>query len=279
MNRIIKIIVLFVAAGVLIGTPPYEPYVRNLAYEVIPGEDGNPGGGLKITWDEPYDAPYRGSGCWARPGDPEDWLYIIEVDGIGIDTTDQFEYYLYTPCLSVEVLSFDGEDSYANDWLDFGAVETRHVDVQSIFSEVVAPSAFGFDSYGYPWVYMVDLFVREDRIDYYLTIDDDNRPALTSPSIPVEPYDWLINEEENYTALQEGYYEDITVISDRWGFQLQQDINDDAEYGLKFIGEDSLLHYAKLYVKKLYEWEGGYSLEFRVACQPVPELRWVAVSP
>lgn len=114
MYKSIKIVFLvIVGVVVLVGTPPYEPYVRNLTYEVIPDEKGNPGGGLKLAWELPLEGPYHGSGCWARSGDPEAWLYIIEVDGIEIDTTHELEYYLYTPGAEVMVNSFDGEESYS----------------------------------------------------------------------------------------------------------------------------------------------------------------------
>lgn len=198
MHRSIRIFFLVIVAAILligIQLNVYEPYVRNLTYEVIPDEDGNPGGGLKLTWEPPWDGPYRGSGCWGRSGDPEDWLYIIELDGKYIDTTGELEYHLYTPGSQLVVCSFNGDEDVYDEGR--GRIELR----SDIFKRQAyelsgpGPSGIGWSS-GSGEIDIISMISEEyqDDIDCYFTDFAHNYGGTYHLASPSE----LVNDEGNF---------------------------------------------------------------------------------
>lgn len=286
MHRKIKLVLpVVVAAILLVGTQldVYEPYVRNLTYEVIPDEEGNPGGGLKLTWEPPWEGPYRGSGCWARQKDLDDWLYIIEVDGVGIDTIHELEYYIYTSGAEVRVNSFDGRESYSG-WSSQLDLEPVNLG-ESWVCELNGPDKGGifFDtSRGWWKTYRIDTTCC-DSIDCYFTDfakGFEGTLYLASPSElgNDEGNTWLPADGWRSTAISGdlGNGLDIIAIVPYEGYASLS--TDSAAEGATFSVRTQEGHYGLIQIKRIDEEDWG-EVVIQGLFQPIQGLRWMAVQP
>jgi|GEM_PF-2363953 len=283
MNRVLKASILFIIlAFVLLGIPPYEPYVRNLTFEVIPDEKGDPGGGLKLAWEPPWDGPYHGSGCWGRYGDPEDWLYVIVVDGEEIDTTEALEYYLYTPGGGISVHSFDGEYVYEESWSGRLDLEAMYFDETWVW-ELNGPEESGifFDtSRGWWKTYPMDTTYR-DSIDCYFTdfAQGSEGPFyLTSPSELGNDAGntWLPADGWRTTGISgdlSGDIDSITVVP----YDGYEGVSaDSAVAGATYAVRTQEGYYGLIQIIRMGG-EGWEEIVIEGRFQPIQGLRWVAL--
>lgn len=136
----------------------------NLAYEVIAGQDGNPGGGLSLTWNLPQSklvpSRYRVSGG----GDDQ------------IVTTNACDWFL--PSSEVRVSAIYGEDESESAIIETWAMWTISFELWP--ADTANPSlvcAIAFDTTGIANTYSLDDQGNWSRIDYYMN----QGPALSSP--------------------------------------------------------------------------------------------------
>jgi len=111
MFRSIKIVFLvLVGAVILIGTPSMQG-PSNLSAEAIPDKDGNPGGALKLTWEEPEFTPGSGGGCWGSSEEEADeWHYDVYLDGVLVaEEITGTEYDLYVQGGVIEMTAVWGD--------------------------------------------------------------------------------------------------------------------------------------------------------------------------
>jgi len=246
-------------ALVIVGCEPIDtPPVENLNYTIVNDQDGNPGGGLKLTWSAPADA------------EPDE--YIVSVDGVDQVAVETTEDYVYTPGAKIEVFAVYNEDKSAAVELDFGVVETT-LEVWSVDDlDPAHPSAFGFADDGNASTYAVSVESNWPMIDYYIA----SGPNLASPSdhLPTP-----INNEENANSSETGTYDGLDIVSETGvgKYLTNRDLTNGGLYGLWLDptgdGYDTGDHFGKAVVTGI----DGNKVSIKVAYQKVGGLRWVVV--
>jgi len=234
--------------------------VENLRYEVIPGKDGNPGGGLHLTWDVP-----------ASPLTPDG--YVVSSHWEVLDTASTNEYHLYTPCDRVEVYAvYDGNPSRAEE-IRFGAVCLIDIELWTVDDpDPSHPNAFGFNDIGEPVTYFIANQDDWPDIDYYLEFG----PALASPqnhTPPLNSKNCMVSDE------QTSHFGGLEIVSPatKSNYASSCEIRFNQVYGLwldyKNDGCSSDDHFGKVYVEESY----AERVSLYIAYQPIGGLRWVAL--
>ncbi|MBN2380945.1 hypothetical protein JXM67_14195 [candidate division WOR-3 bacterium] len=233
-----------------------HPPVKNLTYEVVDDLEGDPGGGIYLTWDSPDGAT------------PEE--YVVSIDGIDQTPTEVTEDYVYTPAAKIEVYAVYTDGRSTPKALEFKAVETELLEVWSSKDPSPDhPSGLGFGSSGFAASYAMSFPQNWPFIDYYV----DTTVSLASPDLRTpEP----MNDEHNTSCSQTGTYEKLNVVKpcggvyhDRTGivksdlYGLWLDENDNG-----YTSDD---HFAKAYVIDVQ----GLKVTLKLAYQRTPGLRWV----
>lgn len=233
------------------------PPVENLDFEVVDDLEGNPGGGLHLTWETPA-------------GDSA-IEYVVSVDGKNQTPVQTTEDYVYTPGMIIGVVAvYSGGESNPEE-LDFKAVETPSLDVWSVADPSPDhPSGLGFGTSGYASSYATSYHENWPFIDYYIAVG----PVLASPNVREPEH---LNEENNTSCEEAGTYEDLYIVKNcnQGSYQTDRLINTDDLYGLWLDANDdgytSDDHFAKAYVIDVQ----GLKVTFKLAYQTVTGLRWV----
>jgi len=247
-------------AFVIVGCEPTDtPPVTNLNFDIVDDTDGNPGGGIKVTWSAPADAT------------PDE--YVVSVDDVDQVAVDGTEDYVYTAGAEIAVYAVYGEERSSAETLDFGAVETPTLEVWSVDDpDPEHPSAFGFGANGTAAPYAVSVEANWSSIDFYIAAG----PVLVSPSdhLP-EP----INNEENASSEENTTYEDLDIVAATGvgNYLTGRDLTDNGLYGLWIDptanGYDEGDNFGKAVVTGI----DGDKVTFKLAYQKVAGLRWVVV--
>ncbi|MBD3286956.1 hypothetical protein GF359_09925 [candidate division WOR-3 bacterium] len=139
------------------GSQVIQP-VRNISYEIISDKDGNPGGGIKLSWDKPLSTL-----------NPD--AYVVYCRGLNEDVNDTVgitEYLLYTPTGRMEVTALYGGDLSRSASVSLGSVYSGEFELWNIDeSDTTLPNGFGFDgtSIGY---YSISQQDDWQDIDFYI---------------------------------------------------------------------------------------------------------------
>lgn len=282
---LVAIAILFLIGPSL--TPPIS-YDINLKYEIVPDEDSMPGGGVELTWSTPYSSPgdIVSGGCKGGTIDteePEDWQYIITLDGVDVDTVDQqgehYEdqvYYVYTPCATIEVWPYcDGEKYGYGEKIEFSTKEENSFEIWSVedfdYEYSSCPSGFGFDHSASPIPYYVSYGGHWAWIDYYVDAD-----FVLHAGIDHDP---PLNGRESFISLEEGSYDELGIVKgfNEDNYQVSQQLEEGGLYGLKIEPKASGLrpaeeiHYGKIEVVAIE----GEKITLKILYQYEPEFRWV----
>ncbi|MBD3286698.1 hypothetical protein GF338_10220 [candidate division WOR-3 bacterium] len=233
--------------------------LTNVNVSVVDDADGNPGGGLHVTWSAPSE------------GTPDE--YIVYVDGTAQVAVTTTEDYVYTPCAEIEVAAVYGTEEEMSSSVDIGAVSTSSIDLWSVDDiSPNHPSGFGFASGGSAGTYAVSSEANWPEIDYYIA----SGPAIASPSdhLPTP-----LNDEENAVSMETGTFDDLGIVAETGqGLYLtNRDLSNNGLYGLwidaNANGWDDGDHFGKLIVNSIDA--GTYHVNISVAYQTEGGLRFV----
>jgi hypothetical protein len=273
MKKLIKSAILSISALVWFLGASYSDEVRGLSYEPVPDTFGNPGGGIKLMWDEPATGSGGFLSCSENSG-PELDGYIVCVDGVDLPLTKETEYYVYTPAVEVAVYAvWDGQRSYPGT-LDFAVVETPTVEVWSINDPSQEhPSGFGFSTAGTAAAYSVAN--NAENSDFYVSMGlSSNMPTLTSPSDHTpDP----LNSRYGFSVeADESYYDYELVVSS--AASTQSVLQNYATYGI-IVASDTVYktsdNFGKLLVTSLAEASGVYKATLKLGYQLMDGVAWV----
>jgi hypothetical protein len=277
MYKSIKITFLIITTGlVLLGTSPDElAPVSGLNYEIVNGLDGNPGGGIKLTWSAPPD--YGGGGGFScrRPENSgtAGVEYVVSVDGVDQVAVDVTEAYVYTAGAEVAVYAVYNDVKSTPVTLDFGAVESPSVEVWSVDDPSPDhPSGFGFCENGTVATYAESNEDNSDYIDYYvvsgliLTYFYSHYPT---PS----PSDVAASSEEP------GTYDDLDIVAATGvgTYSTSRALSNNGLYGLWIDANANGYDESDNFGKALVTGIDGHKVTFTFAYQTVAGLRWVVV--
>ncbi|MBN2380019.1 hypothetical protein JXM67_09490 [candidate division WOR-3 bacterium] len=246
-----------IAENKTLGNPLQYPPVENLDFEVVDGQDANPGGGVRVFWDPPI-------------GETPS-MYYVSVDGMGQDPVTETEDYVYTPCVKIEVYAmYDLVKSEPKE-LSFLAVETENFRVWTINDPSPDhPNAFGYSTGGLVSSYTVGNSGDWPHIDFWINTG----PMLVSPfDHSPEP----LNDEVNAASVETGTYDDLGLVAPTGQalYSTQQNLEVNDLLGL-WIDPDAAGYtdddnFGKLYVEAI----DGEGLTLKLAYQTVTGLRWV----
>lgn len=240
-------------------TPTDKPEPTNLNYTIVNDLDGNPGGGIKLTWSAPANAT------------PDE--YVVSVDGVDQVAVTTTEDYVYTGGATIEVWAVYGsEKSDKAATLDFKAVETATLEVYSVDDPSAEhPSGFGFSASGTASSYAVSVEANWPSIDYYIA----SGPKLAAPSdhLP-DP----INSELNAVSAETGTYDGLTIVAatGKGLYLTNRDLASNGLYGL-WLDSNNAYDASDLFGKALVSGIDGYKVTFKLALQTKAGLRWVVV--
>ncbi|MEA3311021.1 MAG: hypothetical protein U9Q76_02245 [candidate division WOR-3 bacterium] len=234
--------------------------VENLGYDVVSGQDGNPGGGVRLSWDAPLSAV------------PPD-KYVVSSDWEVLDTVYITEYYIYTPLDEIEVYAVYGREVSRAEEIRFGAVYWIDIELWTVDDpDPSHPNAFGFNDIGEPVTYFIANQDDWPDIDYYLEFG----PALASPqnhTPPLNSKNCMVSDE------QTSHFGGLDIVSPatKSNYASSQEIHFNQVYGLwldyKNDGCSSDDHFGKVYVEESY----AERVSLYIAYQPIGGLRWVAL--
>jgi hypothetical protein len=244
--------------------------VQGLQYTVVSDTLGNQGAGVKLEWAEPY--YYEGGGLFSCSQRKEVYpdYYVIYAEGVRIGTTKDNFFYVFNPCVEVEVRAvWDGVES-GGVVLDLAATETPTLEVFSMDDpDPNHPSGFGFRPTGSVIAYSLSAGTDNDKIDYFIA----SGLKITSPSERVP----AINDKRNTTSIETGDYDNLKVVSpcDNGLYVTSRELENGSLYGLwidpSADGYSTDDHFAKALVTGI----DGYKVTLRLSYQSVGGLRWV----
>jgi len=232
----------------------------NVNITVVDDQDGNPGGGIRVTWSAPSDG-----------STPDE--YVVSVDGVDQVAVTTLEDYVYTPGAEIVVKAVFGADEYEANAIDIGAVATSSIDIWSVNDpDPNHPSGLGFGSNGAAGTYAVSTESNWPEIDFYIA----SGPKIASPAdhLPTP-----LNDEENAVSSETGTFAtlDIVAATGQNLYLTSRDLTTNGLYGLwidpNANGYDASDNFGKLVVNSIDA--GTYKVNLSVAYQTEPGLRWV----
>jgi len=260
MKKWVYVALVAVLAVAFIGLEcPLGEAPTNVNIAVVDDADGNPGGGLHVTWSAPAE------------GNPDE--YIVYVDGTPQVGVEVLEDYVYTPCAEIQVAAVYGSDEAAADAIDVGVVISSSIDVWSVDDPSPDhPSGFGFTSDGTAGTYAVSVEANWPEIDYYIA----SGPAIASPAdhLPTP-----LNDEENAVSTETGTFDDLGIVAETGqGLYLtNRALVSNGLYGMWIDptgdGWDAGDHFGKLVVNSIDA--GTYHVNITVGYQTEGGLRFV----
>jgi hypothetical protein len=263
MNKNIKIVFL-VLVGTLVlvstATPPW-----NVNFDVTP--DGE---GIKLVWSAPSDYD-EGSGCWGKKD--SEYLYIITIDGVDIDTVEETEYTLYERCSVIEIAALkDGERSEPL------RISVAPADVVTL--EVWELNGYGASGIGFGisiYTYMMSEATNRDEIDCYFTDFNQCYQGLYS----LASADQIIYDQ-GYSGSTSGWRK--TLISEALDVSDIDDVDivpaqgygnaaDSVKAGNTYAILTQDGYYGLIQVMEIDETTG--EIEIKATFQPIKGLRWM----
>lgn len=232
---------------------------RNLAYEVIAGQDGAPGGGLRITWDLPLSSlvPSR---------------YRVTFGGDNqIVTTNTCD--VYSPSSGVGVSALYGDDESEAITIETWATWTISFELWQV--DTANPSlvcALAFDTAGIACTYSLDEKGNWPLVDYFV----DQGPALSSPRNfkpnSLNNKNSLVSGEKSMDlhdlriapAAQTANYSSYRLLSTGWVYALWVDYTDN--------GYSSDDRFGKIFITGVED----NQLTLDAVFQKIPGLRWIS---
>jgi len=276
MKQAAKIAALLLfAAVVMIGTSPITYNINSYWTQVVNDAEGNPGGGLEISWDEPYTG--GGSnifGCSSSNAEEEDIRYIITVDGVDVDTVVERTYTFYTPAKLIEIWALVDFEYMSQDpvEIDLEPVTTPSLVAWSLADTTgIHPAGFGFDlgynSDGDAAPYMLGEGYDEE-VDFYV----DTNLVLTATS-QYQPE--ALNEKSNWICEQDVSYDSLRAVKPftTGNYLTRIGCETDDVFGLR-IERDGESYFAKIHVVNI----NNHEVVFRIDLQLEPGLRWVVTN-
>ncbi|MBN2380122.1 hypothetical protein JXM67_10025 [candidate division WOR-3 bacterium] len=272
----VKVIVLCLFASLFLGTAASSfshADVNNIDLIVVADSQGNPGGGIKLIWDEPYVDDEGCFLCCSKPtGDGPD-RYAVYVDGVRVGETEETEYTVYTPGVEIEIAAVYGVEESKGLMIDLGAVETPTLNVWTVNDPSPDhPSGFGFSVSGSAQTYsMSDEGHRED-IDYWIA----SGFILTAPC---DRYPDSINAKGSAAKMENVLFDSLLIASPPGKYCTQQPLEEDSVYSLwlDYTNDNYSLddRFGKMQVT--YKDTDGLKVTLKLAFQTENGLRWVAV--
>ncbi|MBN2380021.1 hypothetical protein JXM67_09500 [candidate division WOR-3 bacterium] len=194
MKKWVSIALLAVVATMILGMQGCngeEGAPTNVNISIVNDNEGNPGGGIHVTWSAPTE------------GTPDE--YVVYVDGVAQVAVETLEDYVYTPCAEIQVAAVYGSTEKTASPIDIGAVAST-VSVWSVSDpDPNHQSAFGFGSGGSATAYAITGGLHNNDIDFYIT--SDIRIASGSDHIPP------LNTKENSASEETGTFDALGIVS------------------------------------------------------------------
>lgn len=236
--------------------PPDEDPVTNLNFEIVNDTEGNPGGGIKVTWSAPATAT------------PDE--YIVSVDGADQVAVDVTEDYVYTAGAEVAVYAVYNDVKSAAETLDFKVIVTD-IDVYTTDDPAADhPSGFGFTPAGSAQTYSVSTANQDEwpDIDYY----------ISSGHVLTAPMDHLpdpLNAKGSAASVETDAFDDLDIVAAPGNYLTQRDLTVNGIYGLWLDAANDNYDVTDHFGKAFVEGISGEQVTLKVAYQTVAGLRWV----
>jgi len=232
----------------------------NVNITVVDDQDGNPGGGIHVTWSAPADG-----------STPDE--YVVSVDGVDQVAVTTLEDFVYTPGAKIVVKAIYGSDESAADAEELGAIETPSLNVWTVNDvDPNHPSGFGFQTSGTAMAYAVSVPANAPEIDFYLA----SGPNLAAPK---DHLPTAINEKGSASSSESGTYEtlDITAATGVGAYLTNRSLAANGLYGIWLDDTDDGYTADDHFGKALVSGISGEQVTFKLAYQLEPGLRWVLV--